>query len=268
MKTLMILGVAFFAYSAPALAQYQYPFQDPALDAEKRIDNVLSLMTLDEKIASLGTSGVMVPRLGIRGTAIGEALSGVVLGGPMQTLIDAFPGAPQSARTLPTRTTQFPQGVGLARTWDPDLVRRAGAVIGSEARYIFENGENAKAFLVLLTPNADLARDPRWGRTEECYGEDPFFNGTMAAALIHGHSGRRPEVLAGRLAAEALPRQQQREWPLRLVVGFRRAAVPRVLLGAVPHGIRGRRRARVDGVLQRLEPRADDRPPDSQERRR
>ena len=193
MKTLMILSVLFPAFLAPALAQYQYPFQDPALDAEKRIDNVLSLMTMDEKISSLGTSGVMVPRLGIRGTAIGEALSGVVLGGPMQKLIEAFPGVPESAKTLPTPTTQFPQGVGLARTWDPDLVRQAGAVIGSEARYIFENGENAKAFLVLLTPNADLARDPRWGRTQESYGEDPFFNGTMAAALIRGIQGDNPK---------------------------------------------------------------------------
>ncbi|MFY9726668.1 MAG: glycoside hydrolase family 3 C-terminal domain-containing protein [Bryobacteraceae bacterium] len=193
MKTLTILIILFLAFSAPALAQYQYPFQDPALDTEKRIDNVLSLMTLDEKISSLGTSGVAVPRLGIRGTAIGEALSGVVLGGPMQKLIEAFPGVPESAKTLPTPTTQFPQGVGLARTWDPDLVRQAGAVIGSEARYIFENGENAHAFLVLLTPNADLARDPRWGRTQESYGEDPFFNGTMAAALIRGIQGDNPK---------------------------------------------------------------------------
>ncbi|MGB7758897.1 MAG: glycoside hydrolase family 3 C-terminal domain-containing protein [Bryobacteraceae bacterium] len=193
MKTLTILGVAILAFSASGLAQYQHPFQDPALDTEKRIDNVLSLMTLDEKIASLGTSGVVVPRLGIRGTAIGEALSGVVLGGPMQTLIDAFPNVPPEARTLPTPTTQFPQGVGLGRTWDPALVRQAGAVIGSEARYIFENGKNAKAFLVLLTPNADLARDPRWGRTQESYGEDPFFNGTMAAALIRGVQGDDPK---------------------------------------------------------------------------
>ena len=65
MKTLTILGVAILAFSASGLAQYQHPFQDPALDTEKRIDNVLSLMTLDEKIASLGTSGVVVPRLGI-----------------------------------------------------------------------------------------------------------------------------------------------------------------------------------------------------------
>ena len=192
MKTLTVLSATLLALSASALAQYQYPFQDPKLDAEKRIDNVLALMTLDEKIAGLGMTGVAVPRLGIPGTKIGEALSGVVLGGPMQKLVEMFPNVPPEAKVV-TPTTQFPQGVGLGRTWDPDLVRRAGGVIGSEARYIFENGKNPRAFLILLTPNADLARDPRWGRTQESYGEDPFLDGTLAAALIRGIQGDDPK---------------------------------------------------------------------------
>ncbi len=189
------LGVALTVMALAAgasSAQTQYAFQDPSLDLEKRIDNVLSLMTLDEKIASLSPSGVAVARLGIPGTRIGEALSGVVLGGPMQSLAASFPGAPPEMRAQPTPTTQFPQGVGLARTWDPALLRKAGDVIGSEARYIFENEKNPRAFLVLLTPNADLARDPRWGRTQETYGEDAWFNGTMAAALIRGIQGDHP----------------------------------------------------------------------------
>jgi len=81
---LTILSATLLAFSASALAQHQYPFQDPTLDAEKRIDNVLSLMTLDEKNCQpVGTSGVAVPRLAFAVPAIGEALSGVVLGGPM-----------------------------------------------------------------------------------------------------------------------------------------------------------------------------------------
>jgi beta-glucosidase len=179
--------------AAPALAQPKYPFQDPALDPEKRIDNAISLLTLEEKIAGLGASGVESARLGIPKMNIGEALSGVVLGGPMSTLVEAFPGAPAELRMQPTPTTQFSQGVGFGRTWDPALVRKAGDVIGSEARYIFENGKNPKAFLVLLTPNADLARDPRWGRTQESYGEDPLLNGTLAAALIQGMQGGDPK---------------------------------------------------------------------------
>jgi beta-glucosidase len=193
MKTLTTFVLTLVTVAASASAQSRYPFQDPALDPEKRIDNALSLLTLDEKIAGLGMSGIESPRLGIRKMDIGEALSGVVLGGPMSTLIDAFPGAAPELKMQPTKTTQFSQGVGFGRTWDPALVRRAGDVIGSEARYIYENGKNPKAFLVLLTPNADLARDPRWGRTQESYGEDPLLNGTLAAALIQGIQGGDPK---------------------------------------------------------------------------
>ena len=206
------LLLTLFVVPVPALAQYQYPFQDPAAPVEARIDNVLSLMTLDEKIAVLGTRGIKVPRLGIKGTGIGEAISGVVLGGGGDAIMAEAMADPQAAMQAmqasgfdmsdmdmsammakPVATTQFPEGVGLARTWDPALVRQAGAVIGSEARYIYENEKTARAALILLTPNADLARDPRWGRTQESYGEDPFFNGTIAVALIKGLQGDDPK---------------------------------------------------------------------------
>ncbi len=156
---------------------------------EKRIDNVLSLMTVDEKISSLDTSGVVVPRLGIPGTPIGESLSGVALGGFIANLTAVLPGPDHGKMSPVTPTTQFPQAVGLARTWDRELMREAGAVIGSEARYVHENKLNPKSALVLLTPNADLARDPRWGRDQESYGEDAYFNGAMAAPFIQGIQG-------------------------------------------------------------------------------
>ena len=195
---------------APAFAQYQYPFQNPAAPLESRVDNLLSLMTLDEKIAVLGTRGVRVPRLGINGTAVGEAISGVVLGGG-GALVMADLQNPETQKAAsasfadigeidlsilmakPVPATQFPEGVGLARTWNPSLVRQAGAVIGLEARYIYENGKSPAAALILLTPNADLARDPRWGRTPESYGEDPFLDGTIATALIKGLQGDNPK---------------------------------------------------------------------------
>jgi len=189
MRILTTLATTVAIVAATAAGQPKYPFQDPAVDTEKRIDNALSLLTLEEKIAGLGNSGVESARLGIGKMAIGEALSGVVLGGPMASLIAAIPGVPPESRMQPTPTTQFPQGVGFGRTWDPALVRKAGDVLGSEARYIYENGKNPRAFLVLLTPNADLARDPRWGRAQETYGEDPLLNGTLAAALIQGIQG-------------------------------------------------------------------------------
>ncbi len=210
-RTTAAFILSLLAALAPAGAQ-QYPFQNPALPTEARIDNILSLMTLDEKIAVLGTRGIHVPRLGIKGTGIGEAISGVVLGGGMdEVMADAMkdPAAAMKAfqefgfdmadmdmaamSAKPVATTQFPEGVGLARTWDTALVRKAGDVIGSEARYIYENGKTARSALILLTPNADLARDPRWGRTQEAYGEDPFFNGTIAVALIKGLQGDNPK---------------------------------------------------------------------------
>jgi beta-glucosidase len=192
----------------------QYSFRDPSAPIESRIDKVLSLMTLDEKIAILGRT-IAVPRLGIRGTGIGEAMSGVLLGtlyepliadamaNPMALLkqmkeagisvpMDAAAAGSAMSRPKSVPSTQFPEGVGIGRTWNPSLVRQAGAVIGREARYAYENGTTSAAALVLLTPNADLARDPRWGRTQESYGEDPFFNGTIATALITGLQGDDP----------------------------------------------------------------------------
>ncbi len=185
-----------FTASLAAVAQAPaapYPFQNPSLGMEERIDNALKLMTLDEKINSLDNAGVVAPRLGIPGTPIGEALSGVALGGPIFGMLSVVPGPKPAEPVKATSTTQFPQGVGLGRTWDKALMHRAGAVIGSEARYIHENKLNPKSFLVLLTPNADLARDPRWGRDQESYGEDAYFNGAMAAPFIQGIQGDDPK---------------------------------------------------------------------------
>ena len=93
----------------------------------------------------------------------------------------------------PITTTQFPQPPGMGESWDPDLVRQAGAVEGYEARFITQTARYGRQLLVLWGPQADLARDPRWGRTEEVYGEDPFFNGTMATAFVKGLQGDDPK---------------------------------------------------------------------------
>src|ERR1035441_2184416 len=160
---LMILG------AAALLAQYQYPFQNPNLPMEERVNNIVSLMTRDEKIACLGTNP-SVPRLGIQGTGHVEGLHGLALGGPGGW-----------GRPTPIPTTQFAQAIGMGETWDPDLIRKAGGVEGNETRYIYQSKK--RGGLVVRAPNADLGRDPRWGRTEECFGEDPFFNGKMVAAM-------------------------------------------------------------------------------------
>ncbi|MFL6208526.1 MAG: glycoside hydrolase family 3 C-terminal domain-containing protein [Pyrinomonadaceae bacterium] len=180
MTVLLLCGVCApaFIVSPRTAAQYQYPFQNPDLPAERRIDNLLALMTLDEKVTCLGTNP-SVPRLGVKGSGHSEGLHGLAQGGPAKW-----------GRAAPTTTTTFPQAYGLAETWDTNILHAVGAAEGYEARYIFQR--YGRGGLVIRAPNADLGRDPRWGRTEECYGEDPFFNGTMAVAFIKGLQGDDP----------------------------------------------------------------------------
>lgn len=160
-----------------ASSTYQYPFQNPGLALEERVRNILALMTLDEKITCLGTDP-SVPRLGIKGSGHVEGIHGLTQGGPAKW------GRPA---TIPTTT--FPQAIGLGETWDQDILRQVGAIEGYEARYVFQSSKYHQGGIVVRSPNADLGRDPRWGRTEECYGEDPFFNGTMVAAFVKGLQG-------------------------------------------------------------------------------
>jgi len=169
-------------YSSQSAA-YQYPFQNPDLSAEERITNLLSLMTLDEKIECLGTTP-SVPRLGVKGANHMEGIHGLSVGGP---------GMWGGKVSVPTTT--FPQGYGLGETWDAELLRQAGAVEGYEARYIFQTAKFSKSRsgLVIRSPNADLGRDPRWGRTEECYGEDPYLTGTLTVAFVKGLQGDHPK---------------------------------------------------------------------------
>jgi beta-glucosidase len=167
---------------APLRAQTIYPFQNPEMPLEQRVNNVVSLMTLEEKIAFLSSSPG-VPRLGIRPMGHVEGLHGLARGGPSNW-----------GRRNPVPTTIFPQAYGMGETWDTDLMRQAGAVEGYEVRYISQSEKyGRRGGLIVRAPNADLGRDPRWGRTEECYGEDPFFNGTMAVALIQGLQGDHPK---------------------------------------------------------------------------
>ncbi|WP_267394146.1 MULTISPECIES: glycoside hydrolase family 3 C-terminal domain-containing protein [unclassified Sphingomonas] len=158
--------------SAPA-------FRNADLPADARIANLLSLMTLDEKIDALSTDS-SVPRLGVPSFGSSEGIHGVQQRGEGK------------ARRTPVLTTQFPQPPGLGATWDPELVRQAGGVEGHEARWISQTPAYDRKILMLWGPQADLARDPRWGRSEEVYGEDGFFNGTMAAAFSKGLEGDDP----------------------------------------------------------------------------
>lgn len=155
----------------------KYPFQNLRLSDEKRIDDLISRLTLDEKIMCLGYD-TSVPRLGIKGPRGAEALHGLVCSSPSH---------PSKWGT--SYSTVFPQSYGLGQTWDKDLMHRIGDCIADEARYIFQHDTIGKGALVLWTPNMDLGRDVRWGRTEECLGEDPYLVGELGTALIKGLQG-------------------------------------------------------------------------------
>lgn len=186
MRTLYILlTMAVLISTAPLRAQ-QYPFQNPMLSDDERVDNLLSLLTLEEKINALSTN-LGVPRLGIRSTGHSEGLHGVALGGPGNW--GDFNNK-VNPRTYPTTT--FPQAYGLGATWDVELLQRIADWEATELRYYTQHPDLQKGGLVMRAPNADLARDPRWGRTEESFGEDAFLTARMTVAFVKGLQGNDP----------------------------------------------------------------------------
>lgn len=182
MEALLVLALAFFLFLLLGLRCFiraaEHTFQDPTRPLEERVNSIVSLLTLEEKIDCLGTNPG-VPRLGIIGSGHVEGLHGLAMGGPGGWGGDS-----------PICTTQFPQAIGLAETWDPELLRMAAEIESYEARYVFQR--YGRGGLVVRAPNCDLGRDPRWGRTEECYGEDPYLNGVMAVAFVKGLQGDHP----------------------------------------------------------------------------
>lgn len=150
----------------------EYRFLDEKLTFDERVDALLDELTLDEKLSLLTTHMNEVPRLGIKEFLIGtEVARGLVCRG------DKNGEAP---------TTVFPEPFGLAATFDRDVMKRMGEIAGIETRIYHDKG---CASLCVWGPTVDLERDPRWGRTEEGYGEDPCLTGTMAAAYTLGMAG-------------------------------------------------------------------------------
>ena len=189
MRTVTVLLGALCVAAAHAQSQYQYPFQNPNLPMEDRVSNIISLLTPEEKVDVLGANYYLgrnpppsLGRLGIHGYNQAEGLHGLAR------------GRAGSANAIPTTT--FIQSIGLGETWDPEILQKAAAVEGYEARWLNQTerySRGGSASLIIRAPNADLGRDIRWGRTEECYGEDAFLNGTLAAAFVRGLQGNDPK---------------------------------------------------------------------------
>jgi beta-glucosidase len=166
--------------TAPTSARAQdEPFRDPRLPMSARVDDLMSRLTVDEKIALLHQYQPAIPRLGIGVFKAGtEALHGVAWSNDFN----------HNGDVVTARATAFPQALGLASTWDPTLLRRIGSAVGDEARGL--HAQNPTVWgLNLWAPVVNLLRDPRWGRNEEGYSEDPVLTSAIAIAYGSGLQG-------------------------------------------------------------------------------
>ncbi|MFD3314489.1 glycoside hydrolase family 3 C-terminal domain-containing protein [Streptomyces sp. NPDC058694] len=146
------------------------PFRDSQLPFAKRIDDLLSRLTLEERVAMLHQFGPAVERLGVAAFRTGqEALHGVAWMGP---------------------ATVFPQAVGLGATWNDELVRRVGEAVSTEARAM--RSRDDRVGLNVWAPTVNLLRHPLWGRNEEGYSEDPKLTSAIATAYTRGLRGDHP----------------------------------------------------------------------------
>lgn len=156
------------------------PYLDPGLPLERRVDDLVGRMTLDEKIAQMVHEAPAVERLAVPAyNWWNECLHGVARAG---------------------RATVFPQAIGLAAAWDPELLERVATAISDEARakhhdFARRGKRGIYQGLTFWSPNINLFRDPRWGRGMETYGEDPHLTGTLAVAFIRGLQGDDPRYL-------------------------------------------------------------------------
>jgi beta-glucosidase len=156
------------------------PFRDPALPIPQRVDDLVSRMTLEEKVSQVIDRAAPIPRLDVPAyNWWNEGLHGIARSG---------------------YATMFPQAIGNAATWDAPLLDSIGAVISTEARAKYNDairrGNHDRYFgLTIWSPNINIFRDPRWGRGQETYGEDPFLTATLGTAFVKGIQGDDPNYL-------------------------------------------------------------------------
>ena len=192
-KTLCLIAVSFFLLlnTSPSAAQSasstaasaaapRPPYLDPSLPLDQRVNDLVSRMTLEEKASQMQDVARAIPRLGIPAyNWWNEGLHGVARSG---------------------HATVFPQAIGLAATWDTDLIHRMADVISTEARAKYndaiQHGNTGRYYgLTFWSPNINIFRDPRWGRGQETYGEDPFLTSRIGVAFVTGLQGDDPKYL-------------------------------------------------------------------------
>jgi beta-glucosidase len=163
---------------AAAQSSKPLPYLDPALPTEERAADLVSRMTLDEKVSQMLNSSAAVPRLNVPAYDWwNEGLHGVARSG---------------------YSTMFPQAIGMAATWDAPLFKDLATVISTEARAknneaLRHDNHSIYYGLTFWSPNINIFRDPRWGRGQETYGEDPFLTGQLGVNFVEGMQGDDPK---------------------------------------------------------------------------
>ena len=179
-KQLLTVIAAIALSAAPAVAQESIPvYKNTSYSFQERAVDLVSRLTLEEKQALLGNNMAAVPRLGIKQYNVwSEALHGVLAGANASVGLQG--------------PTSFPGSVALGSSWDPDLLELEASVIADEARAIFQTGTKGLTF---WSPVVEPIRDPRWGRTGESYGEDPFLAAVMSGGFVRGMMGDDPNYI-------------------------------------------------------------------------
>jgi len=174
----IVLARVAMSQNKPTPADGGLPFQNPSLTVDERVSDLISRMTLDEKVKQMLYDAPAIPRLRVpEYNWWGEALHGVARAG---------------------KATVFPQAIGLAATWDTDLMLRVATVISDEARAKHHDAARKGRHgiyegLTFWSPNINIFRDPRWGRGMETYGEDPYLTGRLGVQFVKGMQGDDPK---------------------------------------------------------------------------
>ncbi|HKQ82792.1 MAG TPA: glycoside hydrolase family 3 N-terminal domain-containing protein, partial [Steroidobacteraceae bacterium] len=173
MRTLIgFIAFAFLVATAQGQNASAAPFRNPALPIEERITDLIHRLTLEEKAQQLNHMNKGIPRLGIP-----------MWGGWNQTLHGVWSKQP---------TTLFPAPIAMGATWDPDLVHGVATAMSDEARALYNahaEGPRGPMGLVYRSPVINLVRNPRWGRIQEVFSEDPYLTGRMAVSYVRGLQG-------------------------------------------------------------------------------
>jgi beta-glucosidase len=185
MKRSLVIALFLFACLSlcarkPVAARQEPAYKNPSLPIEKRVDDLVSRMTLEEKVSQMMNAAARIERLGIPEYEWwNEALHGVARAG---------------------YATVFPQAIGLAATWDAGLMLEVADVISTEARakhheFVRQGQRLRYEGLTFWSPNINIFRDPRWGRGQETYGEDPYLTSILGVAFVKGLQGNDPRYL-------------------------------------------------------------------------